>query len=224
MAAAPVAEPGAHDASAAASGVFVVFEGGEGAGKTTQIARVAASLRQRGREVVTTREPGGTEVGARIRALLLDVETGDLDPRTEALLYAADRAEHVAAVVRPALDRGAVVVSDRYVDSSLAYQGAGRRLHLDDVALLSRWATGDLVPHLTVVLDVDPRVGLARFDGADRLESQALDFHDRVRQGFLDLAAREPDRYCVVDASLEPDVVERIVRERLAPMLEPAAR
>jgi len=194
---------------------FIVFEGGEGAGKTTQIARLAALLRSGGRTVVTTREPGGTSVGQSIRALLLDPDTGDLAPRTEALLYAADRAEHVAGVIAPALASGAVVISDRYVDSSLAYQGAGRALPLDDVALISGWATNDLVPTLTVVLDIDPRQGLARFDGADRLEAESLAFHDRVRQGFLDLASKAPSRYLVIDANLPPDAIEALVVGRV---------
>jgi dTMP kinase len=200
---------------ASSSASFVVFEGGEGAGKTTQIARLAAALTATGHEVITTREPGGSPVGRAIRELLLDPQTGALAPRTEALLYAADRAEHVASVIRPALDRGAVVISDRYIDSSLAYQGAGRALPLDDVSLISRWASQNLVPALTVVLDIDPRVGLSRFSGADRLEAESLDFHDRVRQGFLDLAAMESSRYLVVDASLAPDAIETIVGDRV---------
>lgn len=183
---------------------FVVFEGGEGSGKSTQSARLAETLRAAGHEVVVTREPGGTTLGTSIRALLLDVRTRGLDPRAEALLYAADRAQHVAELIRPALERGAVVISDRYVDSSLAYQGAGRALARDEVAELSAWATAGLVPGLTVVLDVDPAVGLVRargVDAPDRLESEPMDFHQRVRQGFLDLAAAEPQRYLVLDAT-----------------------
>jgi dTMP kinase len=198
---------------------FLVFEGGEGAGKTTQIARLTAALVAQGLDVLTTREPGGTAVGQAIRSLLLDPATGDLAPATEALLYAADRAEHVAAVIRPALEDGTLVISDRYVDSSLAYQGAGRSLRLDDVDLISRWATGALVPTLTIVLDIDPRVGLSRFEGADRLESQSLAFHDRVRRGFLDLAATAPSRYLVVDASGAPDDIETQVFARVLPLV-----
>jgi dTMP kinase len=188
-------------AAAPTPGVFIAFEGGEGAGKSTQIVALAEHLRAAGRECVVTREPGGTPIGAGLRALLLDPATGALAPRTEALLYAADRAEHVAAVIAPALARGAVVLSDRYLDSSLAYQGAGRALAVGEVEDLSRWATDGLLPHLTIVLDIDPRVGLSRFDGADRLEGESVDFHDRVRAGFLALAEREPDRYLVLDAS-----------------------
>jgi dTMP kinase len=198
-------------------GVFVVFEGGEGAGKSTQVTRLAAVLQEAGHEVVVTREPGATAVGARIRALLLDPATV-LSPRAEAMLYAADRAQHVATVVRPALERGAVVISDRYVDSSLAYQGAGRALPQEEVAELSRWATDGLVPDVTLVLDIDPAVGLARATGTpDRIEQESLAFHHAVRQGFLDLAAADPDRYLVVSAELSPDAVHAAVVARVLP-------
>jgi len=204
-------------------GVFVVFEGGEGAGKSTQVTRLASALHAKGRDVVVTREPGATDVGARIRGLVLD--KGDTpSPRAEALLYAADRAHHVATVVRPALARGAVVVSDRYVDSSLAYQGAGRTLPVQEISWLSSWATGGLKPDLVVLLDVDPSVGLARVDsrglGADRLESESRAFHERVRYAFLDLAAADPKRYLVLDASLPPDELAAAVEERLQTLLD----
>lgn len=194
---------------------FVVFEGGEGSGKSTQCGLLAEHLRSLGHEVVVTREPGGTPLGSRIRGLLLDPASAPLDARAEALLYAADRAQHVATLVRPALDRGAVVVSDRYVDSSLAYQGAGRSLSGSQVAVLSRWATGGLVPGLTVVLDVDPALGLARARGTgspDRLESEPLDFHQRVRTGFLELAAAERHRYAIVDAAAARELVAAEIR------------
>lgn len=200
-------------------GLFVVLEGGEGAGKSTQLQRLSAWLVAQGHEVVVTREPGATPVGAKIRALLLDPST-TLDPRAEALLYAADRAQHVATVVRPALARGAVVISDRYIDSSLAYQGVGRALATEDVARLSRWATEDLRPNLVLLLDVDPSVGLARATGTpDRIEQESLEFHRAVRQGFLDLAAGNPDRYLVVPAEQPADVVHAAVVARLGPML-----
>ena len=202
------------------TGAFIVFEGGEGSGKSTQIARLAHFLSAHEFTVVTTREPGGTAVGQLIRNLLLDPATGDLSPRTEALLYAADRAEHVHAVITPALSAGSVVLSDRYVDSSLAYQGAGRQLKVDDVALLSSWATQSLVPDLTIVLDIDPRIGLSRFEGADRLEALSLGFHDRVRQGFLDLAGREPSRYLVVDATQSADAIEADISTRVLNVLQ----
>ncbi|GAB2929408.1 dTMP kinase [Micromonospora polyrhachis] len=203
------------------AGLFVVFEGGEGAGKSTQVTRLAEALRAQGREVVVTREPGATGVGKRIRGLVLDGTEGpeSLSPRAEALLYAADRAQHVATVVRPALARGAVVISDRYVDSSLAYQGAGRTLPVDEVSWLSSWATGGLKPDLVVLLDVDPVVGLARVAergaGIDRLENEAVEFHERVRYAFLDLAAADPKRYLVLDASqsaveIAPTVLARV--------------
>jgi dTMP kinase len=199
-------------------GLFVVFEGGEGAGKSTQVKRLAAALEQQGHEVVVTREPGATVVGAQIRALLLDPSTS-LSARAEALLYAADRAQHVATVVRPALQRGAIVLSDRYVDSSLAYQGAGRALATDEVAELSHWATEGLRPDVTLLLDIDPVVGLARATGSpDRIEQEALTFHLAVRQGFLDLAAAHPERYLVVRADLTPDAVFAAVVARVLPL------
>ncbi|MEU8821973.1 dTMP kinase [Actinoplanes sp. NPDC048796] len=204
------------------SGVFVVFEGGEGAGKSTQVRRLAAALEAAGHDVVVTREPGATDVGARIRGLVLD--KGDApSPRAEALLYAADRAHHVATVVRPALARGAVVISDRYVDSSLAYQGAGRTLPVAEISWLSSWATGGLKPDLVVLLDVDPTVGLGRVDsrgeGADRLESESRSFHERVRYAFLDLAAADPRRYLVLDAARPAEEIGTAVTTRLTPLL-----
>lgn len=206
-------------------GVFVVFEGGEGAGKSTQVLALAEALREQGREVVVTREPGATEVGARIRSLVLGRATGPdaPSPRAEALLYAADRAHHVATVVRPALARGAVVVSDRYVDSSLAYQGAGRTLPVEEVSWLSSWATGGLKPDLVVLLDVDPAMGLSRVTArgadADRLESESLAFHERVRYAFLDLAAADPKRYLVLDAARPIDEIRTAVAQRVGEML-----
>jgi dTMP kinase len=188
-------------------GFFVAFEGGEGAGKSTQVRLLTHVLVDQGRDVLATREPGGTPAGETIRSILLDPATGHLSPRAEALLYAADRAHHVATVVRPALARGAVVLSDRYIDSSLAYQGAGRTLDVDEVRQLSNWASEGLVPDLTVLLDLDPEVGLARAGDPDRLEAEPLEFHRRVRQLFLDLAAAEPQRYLVVDAERSPEDV-----------------
>ena len=201
-------------------GVFVAFEGGEGAGKSTQVRRLADSLAAMGREVVTTFEPGDTGVGQELRTILLGHQTGSLDARTEALLYAADRAEHVAAVVRPALERGAVCITDRYVDSSIAYQGAGRVLEPGEVERLSSWATGDLTPHLTVLLDVDPEVGLSRFDTpADRLEAEPIAFHQRVREHFLLLSRRDPGRYLVLDAARPVDELSGAVQKAVAELL-----
>ncbi|MGA4539778.1 dTMP kinase [Uniformispora flossi] len=201
---------------AAATGYFISLEGGEGVGKSTQVEALAAWIRGKGHEVVVTREPGATEIGKRLRAMLLDVENTGIDPRAEALLYAADRAEHVATVIRPALERGAIVITDRYVDSSVAYQGAGRELGAREIARVSRWATDGLQPDLTVLLDLDPEIGHARFTEApDRLESEPQSFHHLVRGAFLDLAAADPDRYLVVDAAQEPDAVTTAIRHRL---------
>jgi len=195
------------------AGLFVAFEGGEGAGKSTQVGLLADAMRAQGREVVTTFEPGDTPIGQRLREILLGHTTGALDPRTEALLYAADRAEHVAQVVRPAIDRGAVVISDRYIDSSIAYQGAGRSLDPDDVKRVSEWATAGLWPDLTVLLDIDPRMGLARFDTpADRLEAEPLAFHQRVREHFLELSRAAPARYLVIDAT---DSIDKVAAQIL---------
>jgi dTMP kinase len=201
-------------------GLFVAFEGGEGAGKSTQVRLLSRALKASGRDVVTTYEPGDTPVGKHLREILLGHQIGALDPRTEALLYAADRAEHVAAVVRPALTRGAVCITDRYIDSSIAYQGAGRTLDPADIERISQWATGGLWPDLTVVLDIDPAVGLTRSrDPADRLEAEPLAFHQRVREHFLALSRQKPDRYLVADATEPVDAVAAIllaaVEERL---------
>ncbi|NYV78749.1 dTMP kinase, partial [Streptomyces sp. UH6] len=207
-------------AAPAANGFFIALEGGDGAGKSTQAEALAEWIRAKGHEVVLTREPGATPVGKRLRSILLDVSSAGLSHRAEALLYAADRAEHVDTVVRPALERGAVVISDRYIDSSVAYQGAGRDLSPTEVARISRWATNGLVPHLTVLLDVSPETARERFTEApDRLESEPAEFHARVRSGFLTLAASDPGRYLVVDAGQEPEAVTTVVRHRLDQML-----
>ncbi|MFE6282402.1 dTMP kinase [Streptomyces sp. NPDC057877] len=199
-----------------ASGFFIALEGGDGAGKSTQAEALAEWIRAKGHEVVLTREPGATPVGKRLRSILLDVSSAGLSHRAEALLYAADRAEHVDTVVRPALERGAVVISDRYIDSSVAYQGAGRDLSPTEIARISRWATNGLVPHLTVLLDVSPEAARERFTEApDRLESEPAEFHARVRSGFLTLAAADPGRYLVVDAGQEPEAVTTVIRHRL---------
>ncbi|MEV7286866.1 dTMP kinase [Streptomyces sp. NPDC093252] len=200
----------------AASGFFIALEGGDGAGKSTQAEALAEWIREKGHEVVLTREPGATPVGKRLRSILLDVSSAGLSHRAEALLYAADRAEHVDTVVRPALERGAVVITDRYIDSSVAYQGAGRDLSPTEIARISRWATAGLVPHLTVLLDVSPEAARERFTEApDRLESEPAEFHERVRSGFLTLAAADPGRYLVVDAGQEPEAVTTVIRARL---------
>ncbi|MCK6067477.1 MULTISPECIES: dTMP kinase [Microbacterium] len=206
----------------AASGLFLTFEGGDGAGKTTQARLLEQWLSDRGRAVVRTREPGGTEVGVLIRDIVLH-HRGDIAPRAEALLYAADRAHHVATVVRPALERGDVVIQDRYLDSSVAYQGAGRVLDAAEIRDLSMWAAGGLLPDLTVLLDLDPAAARARREGDakpfDRLEAERDDFHARVRAGFLDLAAAEPGRFLVIDAALPPESIAATIRDRVAALL-----
>ncbi|WP_248241903.1 dTMP kinase [Microbacterium kunmingense] len=213
----------ASEATPAAAGLFLTLEGGDGAGKTTQAALLEDWLVARGRRVVRTREPGGTEVGAIIRDIVLH-HRGDVSPRAEALLYAADRAHHVATVVRPALDRGDVVVQDRYLDSSVAYQGAGRVLGADEVRDLSLWATQGLLPDLTVLLDLDPAAARARRDADDkpfdRLEAERDDFHARVRAEFLRLAAAEPERFLVLDATAPADDIAAAVRTRVSALLD----
>lgn len=203
-----------------ARGLFVAFEGGEGSGKTTQSRLLAIWLRDQGFDIVQTREPGSTKVGMRLRAILLDAAHQGLSARSETLLYAADRAEHVEKVIRPALYRGSTVVCDRYVDSSLAYQGAGRALDAEEVAKINSWATGGLVPDLTVLIDVPPSVGLRRMASpADRIESEPMDFHERVRKEFRALAAADPDRYLVIDGTLPQDEVSRLIQDRVREVL-----
>ena len=197
------------------SGLFISFEGGDCSGKTTQIGRLRDSLTALGRRVVVTREPGGTELGNQLRQLILH-GPDDVDPRCEALLYAADRAYHVATLVRPALVEGKVVIADRYFDSSVAYQGAARDLGRDRIRELSLWATDGLVPDVTFILDMDPALAAARRQGsADRLEREALDFHRRVRSEFLDIAAANPARCVVIDAAQDPDTVTAAIWQEL---------
>lgn len=206
------------------TGVFVCFEGGEGSGKSTQSRLLKDWLEERGHDVVLTFEPGDTPVGQELRRIVLSPETGALADRTEVLLYAADKAEHVETLVQPALDRGAVVITDRYVDSTLAYQGAGRALAVAEVEQVARWATHDLRPHLTVVLDLEPAAGLGRFEGRDRIEGESLDFHQRVRAAFLAMARADPEHYLVLDARGSIDELAGAVRSRLEPLLAQAAR
>lgn len=206
------------NATAAPRGVFVSFEGGDGVGKTTQIRALADWLTGLGHTVVTTREPGGTDLGLELRSAVL--HGGAIDPRTEALLYAADRAHHVATVIRPALDARAVVITDRYLDSSVAYQGSRPDLDATEVEHLSHWAAGGLLPDLTVLLDLDPAVGLTRLSGpADRIESAGLQFHRRARRAFLDRAGADPNRFLVVDATHDVDTISARVRHAVAQLL-----
>jgi dTMP kinase len=210
-----VSSPGVYSAT----GLFVCFEGGEGGGKSTQAKLLHDHLVGRGREVVLTFEPGDTEVGRKVREIVLSPETGELAHETEALLYAADKAEHLRRVVKPALARDAVVITDRYVDSSLAYQGAGRALETDALEQMLRWATGDLRPHLTVLLDLEPSHGLTRFDERDRIEGEPLEFHTRVRQEYLELADRDPEHYLVLDAHGDLEEIAAKVLARVEELL-----
>ena len=203
-----------------AGGVFVVFEGGDGVGKTTQVDRLCAWLANAGHDVLKTFEPGDTTVGAMIRRIVLDPATGEMSPRAEALLYAADKAQHIFAVVKPALQRGAVVVSDRYIDSMLAYQGAGRALEPAEIEQIARWATEDLRPDLTVVLDAELSDGVHAKADKDRLESAGDVFHERTRQSFLELARRDPDRYLVLEARASREEIAAQVAERITQLLE----
>jgi dTMP kinase len=201
-------------------GLFLAFEGGEGTGKTTQARLISIWLREQGFDVVMTHEPGATKVGMRLRALLLDTAHAGMSPHAEALMYAADRAEHVASVIEPALARGSVVITDRYTDSSLAYQGTGRGLRGSDIAQLNSWATGGRVPDLTIVLDMPPEASLGpRTRSADRLEAEPVEFHRRVRAGFLALVRAEPSRYLVVDATQPVELISQQIKDRIREIL-----
>jgi dTMP kinase len=212
----------AAGSSSTGGGLFITLEGGDGSGKSTQARLLTDWLLGLGRTVLRTREPGGTDVGVEIREIVLH-HRGDIAPRAEALLYAADRAHHIATKVRPALGRGEVVIQDRYLDSSVAYQGAGRVLGGDEVRQLSLWAAEGLLPDLTILLDLDETVARGRLDAAqkrfDRLEAEAGEFHARVRAAFLDLAAAEPERFLVVDAAAGVEEIAAAIRARVALLL-----
>lgn len=201
-------------------GLFLAFEGGDGAGKSTQARLLAEALTARGLDVVVTREPGGTPAAEAIRHVVLTPEFAGLDARAEALLYAASRAEHVARLVRPALERGAVVITDRYMDSSIAYQGIGRGLGPDVVGQINLWGTHGLLPDLTVLLDVEAGAGLARLDDEpDRLEAEPEAFHDAVVQGFRALASGDPERYLVLAAHDDREAIAAAVLARVEVLL-----
>jgi dTMP kinase len=197
-------------------GIFISFEGGEGTGKSTQSNLLAEWLRHEGEEVVLSFEPGGTDLGKGLRKILLGHETGAINPRAEALLYAADRAHHVETVIRPALAKGEVVINDRYMDSSIAYQGAGRVLIPSEVARINRWATETLYPTLTILIDLPAVVGPGRLKSLDRLEAEPVEFHERVRQEFLQLSLLDPDRYLVVDGTLSVQEIHEAIIARVA--------
>jgi dTMP kinase len=204
------------------SGLFITLEGGDGSGKSTQAELLSEWLRERGRTVLRTREPGGTDVGNEVREIVLH-HRGDIAPRAEALLYAADRAHHIASTVRPALARGEVVIQDRYLDSSVAYQGVGRVLDPVEIRELSLWAAEGLLPDLTILLDLDETVARTRLDSArtryDRLEAEKAEFHARVRTAYLDLAEAEPERFLVLDASQPVADIAALIRARVDPLL-----
>ena len=205
------------------TGVFVVFEGGDGVGKSTQTRLLAGWAADRGVVARLTFEPGDTVAGRMIRQIVLDPATGDLDPRAEALLYAADKAHHLYEVVRPALARGELVICDRYVDSMLAYQGAGRVLELAEVTRIAHWATGGLVPDLTVLLDLEPERAVGAIAEPDRLEGAGAEFHRRARALFLELAAQAPERYLVLPARMPVEWIAERVRDRVSALLSASA-
>jgi dTMP kinase len=196
--------------------VFITFEGGEGSGKSTQTKLLKEWLEKNNEKVLLTREPGGTPLGNQLRDILLDNKTGNISPRAEALMYAADRANHVYTMIRPALEKGEVVISDRYFDSSIAYQGAGRVLSPAEVARISRWATESLTPTLTIIMDLPAEIGLARLQSTDRLESEPLAFHERVRHEYLNLAYQDPERFLIVDASQTIEQIHQEIIERVS--------
>lgn len=223
----PPAPAAVSSAAPTGRGLFVVFEGGDGAGKSTQVGRLVDALRAEGHDTLRTREPGGTPLGERVRELVLDPVHGPVDARAEALLFAAARAAHVAQLIRPALAAGRTVVCDRFADSSAAYQGAGRGLGLDRVAELNAWATAGLVPDLTVLLDVPAGTGRTRREArdgtaGDRLETEPDAFHDANRAAFLELAGRAPERYLVLDATRPAGELAAAVRERLTGLVRSA--
>ena len=203
-------------------GIFIVFEGGEGTGKSTQMEKLRAFLEAQGREVVVTLEPGGTAIGERIRQALLDPENKSMAPKTEALLYAADRAQHVSEVIRPELQRGKIVISDRYIDSSLAYQGLARNLGLDRILEISSWATDGLMPDVVFLLDYDSERGLQRSGGGDRIEQEGVRFHEVVRRSYHQLSQRFPERFVTIDGSMDPDAIALEVRRHVEPFIDKA--
>ena len=204
----------------AGSGMFLVFEGGEGSGKTTQMELLREHLVARGHKVVVTAEPGGTAIGQKLRELLLDPANAGLSDKAEALLYAADRAQHVDELIRPALDEGAIVICDRYIDSSIAYQGLVRGLGADQIRSISRWGTGALFPDMVFLLDYEASLGLERAgDAPDRIEQEGIEFHRRVREAYRLLAERHANRYLIIDGSKSQQEVAAVVRRKVEAML-----
>ena len=202
------------------AGLFITFEGGDGSGKSTQSRLLAEYLVAQGRTVIDSREPGGTDLGLELRQIVLH-RRGHIAPRAEALIYAADRAHNIATKVRPAIEAGSIVVQDRYLDSSVAYQGAGRVLEAEEVRSISMWATEGLLPDLTILLDLEPAVGKARIAGGayDRLEAEAEEFHARTRAAYLAMAAAEPERFLVLDATRPVEYLAAVIRSRVSALL-----
>jgi dTMP kinase len=205
------------------TGLFITFEGGDASGKTTQIGLLAEWLRGKGHTVLVTREPGGSDLGNELRDIVLH-RRGFIAPRAEALIYAADRAHHIHEIVRPALQRGEVVLQDRYLDSSVAYQGAGRVLDPVEVRNLSLWATEELMPEVTILLDVPAGIGAKRQASEerqyDRLEAEALDFHERVRESYVGLAHAEPERFEVIDGTASIEDIHQLIAQRVSALLD----
>ncbi len=197
------------------SGLFIAFEGGEGVGKSTQEALLGELLSSMGKTVVRTREPGGTPAAEAIRAIVLSREFDGMNARSEALLFAASRGDHVERVIRPALERGDIVICDRYIDSSVAYQGYARNLGAEHVRNLSLWATNNLLPDLTIVLTMNADVSLQRISNPDRLEAEPIEYHRAVTQAFLDLAEQDPERYLVIDATQSKDAIAQLINARV---------
>jgi dTMP kinase len=218
-----VTSPAIPSPAGARAGLFIAFEGGDGAGKSTQAAAVQARLEAAGHAVLRTREPGGTPIGEKLRSLVLDHGHGEIDARTEALIFAASRAAHVQQVIQPALERGEIVLCDRFIDSSVAYQGAGRELGIAAVRDINLWATASLLPDVTVLLDVAPNDGrdrrLAGEAAEDRLESEPDDFHGRIRAAFLELASARPDEYLVLDARTDRGALTDAIVKRIDGLL-----
>lgn len=200
-------------------GLFIVFEGGDGAGKTTQIEKLAEFLRSRNKEVLVTREPGGTVMGKSIRDWLLEQTEVEVDPKSEALLFAADRAHHMHSLIRPALAANKIVIGDRHIDSSVAYQGVARNLGIENIKNISLWAVDGILPNLIIVLDIDVEVGQSRLNRKDRLDRESQEFHEKVNKAYLDLAALTPDKYLVIDAQLPIDEIAHQIQNRVEKLI-----
>ncbi|MFM1864410.1 MAG: hypothetical protein RL677_190 [Actinomycetota bacterium] len=200
-------------------GLFIVFEGGDGAGKTTQIEKLAEFLRSKNREVLVTREPGGTVMGKSIRDWLLEQTEVEVDPKSEALLFAADRAHHMHTLIRPALAANKIVIGDRHIDSSVAYQGVARNLGIENIKNISLWAVDGILPNLIIVLDIDVEVGQSRLNRKDRLDRESKEFHEKVNKAYLELAAMNPKKYLIIDAQLPIDEIARQIQDRVEKLI-----